>query len=222
MEKVKAVDIDEFNTRDVSESLNHWGLLVVDDQGASSLDVSSVPELTLSTSDLLRFLHSLNIRVCAESLEDLNCLRSLLNVEDRFVAENKWDFRDSSNSVSSGHNQSSRSAGSECGNNSKSSLVLVDLSVPSAVCLGWCEHTTSTAHVTESSLSGTVGSSSRNTGNTCNSTTSTPRLSRGLVTCLGGDSVGLSSVLSHISVNVLDDIETNRCAQNCWEASLSH
>jgi hypothetical protein len=61
-------------------------------------------------------------------------------------------------------------------------LVLVDLSVPSAVGLGWGEHTTTTAHVSESSLAGTVSTATSNTWDTCNSTTSTPRLSRGLVT----------------------------------------
>lgn len=55
-EEVETVDVDEFNSRDVSERLNHWGLLVVDDQGASSLDISSVSELSLSASDLAGIL----------------------------------------------------------------------------------------------------------------------------------------------------------------------
>jgi hypothetical protein len=53
-------------------------------------------------------------------------------------------------------------------------LVLDDLTLPSAVGLGWGEHTTTAAHVTESSLAGTVGTATSNTGDTCNSTTSTP------------------------------------------------
>jgi len=55
-EKVETVNIDKLNSGDVSERLNHWGLLVVDDQGASSLNVSSVSELTLSASDLAGIL----------------------------------------------------------------------------------------------------------------------------------------------------------------------
>jgi len=52
LEKVKTVDVNELNSGDVSESLNHWGLLVVDDQRTSSLNISSVSELSLSGSDL--------------------------------------------------------------------------------------------------------------------------------------------------------------------------
>lgn len=221
-EEVETVDVDELNSGDVSERLNHWGLLVVDDQGASSLDVSSVSELTLSASDLAGILGLFNIGVGGESLEDLDGLRGLLNVEDAFVAEDEWDLRDLFDSVSSGQDQRSGSAGGESGDDSESSLVLVDLSVPSAVGLGGGEHTSSTAHVTESSLSGAVGSSSRNTWNTSDGTTSTPGLSRSLVTCFSGDSVGLSSVLGDISVNVLNDIETDGGAQDSWETGLGH
>lgn len=221
-EEVETVDVDELDSGDVSERLNHWGLLVVDDQGASSLDVSSVSELTLSASDLAGILGLLDIGESVKSLEDLDGLRGLLNVEDGFVAEDEWDLWDLFDSVSSGQDQRSGSAGGESGDDSESSLVLVDLSVPSAVGLGGGEHTSSTAHVTESSLSGAVGSSSRNTGNTSDGTTSTPGLSRGLVTCFSGDSVGLSSVLGDISVNVLNDIETDGGAQDSWETGLGH
>jgi hypothetical protein len=50
-------------------------------------------------------------------------------------------------------------------------LPKVDLLVPLSPDLGGCEHTTRSAHVAESSLSSTVGSSSRDTGNTGNSAT---------------------------------------------------
>ena len=113
--------------------------------------------------------------------------------------------------------------------------------------LCWGEHTTRSAHVTESSLSSTVGSSSRDTGNTGNSTTcrnnnlaivprglyicthplaefevqqhrhvlpiyklcaltSSPGLSRGLVTSLLAHGIWLTLVLGHSSVDGLNDI----------------
>ena len=50
-------------------------------------------------------------------------------------------------------------------------LAKVDLLVPLSPDLGGCEHTTRSAHVTESSLSSTVSSSSRDTRNTGNGTT---------------------------------------------------
>lgn len=149
-------------------------------------------------------------------------MRGLFNVENGVVAEDEWDLRDLFDSVSSGQDQRSGSASGESGDNSESSLVLVDLSVPSAVGLGGREHTSSTAHVTESSLSGTVGSSSGNTWNTSDGTTSTPGLSRSLVTSFGGDSVGLSSVLGNVSVNVLNNVETDGSAQDTWKTGLGN
>lgn len=68
------------------------------------------------------------------------------------------------------------------------------------------KHASTAAHVTESSLSGTVGSATRDTGDTGNSATGTPGLSRGLVTSLLGNSVGLALVLVHASVNRLDNV----------------
>jgi hypothetical protein len=65
--------------------------------------------------------------------------------------------------------------------------------VPLAPDLGGSEHTTGAAHVTERSLTGTVCTSTRDTGNTGNGTSSTPGLSRCLVTSLLGAIVALDS-----------------------------
>jgi hypothetical protein len=69
------------------------------------------------------------------------------------------------------------------------------LSVPSSPGLGGCEHSTSTAHVSESTLTCSVGTTTRDSGNTSNSTTSTPRFSRVVVTSKLGNGVSLSLVL---------------------------
>ena len=50
-------------------------------------------------------------------------------------------------------------------------LALVDLDVPLAPDLGGSEHATGTAHVTEGGLTGTVGTATRDTGNTGDSAT---------------------------------------------------
>jgi hypothetical protein len=50
-------------------------------------------------------------------------------------------------------------------------LTLVDLDVPLSPDLGRGEHATGTAHVTEGSLTSTVGTTTRDTGNTRDSTT---------------------------------------------------
>ena len=47
-----------------------------------------------------------------------------------------------------------------------------------------------------------------------NSRTGTPRLSRGLVTSLLAHSVGLTLVLGHASVNLLNDIGSDRAGED--------
>ena len=98
--------------------------------------------------------------------------------------------------------------------------------MPLAPDLGGSEHATRAAHVTERGLTGTVSSSTRDTGDTGDSATSTPGLSRGLVTSLLGagvavrsskceacedglHSVGLAAVLVHTSVNRVDNVRAD-------------
>ena len=71
------------------------------------------------------------------------------------------------------------------------------LDVPLPESLGRGEHSSSSAHVSESSLSGPGGTATSDTGNTGDSSSSTPRLSRVLVSGVLGNSVSLSLVLVH-------------------------
>jgi hypothetical protein len=69
--------------------------------------------------------------------------------------------------------------------------------VPLAPRVGRGEHATASAHVSERGLAGSLGTTTADTGDTSDGTTGTPRLGRGLVTGLGGDGVGLTTVLGH-------------------------
>ena len=60
----------------------------------------------------------------------------------------------------------------------------VGLSVPASPGLGGVEHTSATAHVTESTLAGSVGTTTRDTRDTGDGTTGTPGGSGGIVTRL--------------------------------------
>jgi hypothetical protein len=71
------------------------------------------------------------------------------------------------------------------------------LDVPLPESLGRGEHSSSSAHVSESSLSGPGGTATSDTGDTGNSSSSTPRLGRVLVSGVLGNSVSLSLVLVH-------------------------
>jgi hypothetical protein len=133
------------------------------------------------------------------------------------------------------------------------------------------EHTTRSTHVTKSSLTSTVGSSSRDTGNTSNSATcvevklaiapqllpsgqyapscifsksqsskqpllsltspssleencvltSTPGLSRSLVTSLLAHGIWLALILRNTSVDGLDDIRSDRSSEDLYFNSIS-
>jgi len=94
----------------------------------------------------------------------------------------------------------------------------VRLAVPPAPSLGGVEHTSATAHVTESTLTGTVGTSTRNTGDTRDGTTGTPGGSGGVVTSLVLDGDGLTTVLVHVGVNDANDIGTEGGLENLGKA----
>jgi len=174
LQKIQVVDADQLDSGNVSESLDEGTLGVEDYQRTSSLNVSSVSHLSLAGSELLRFHDSLDIGGSVQSLEESLSLGSLVDVVNSLVVNNEGDLSDGGDSVSSGHDESGDGRSSDGRSQSKTLLSDVDLSVPSSPGLGGGEHSASSAHVTESSLSSSVGSSSRNSRNTGNSSTSSP------------------------------------------------
>ena len=100
-------------------------------------------------------------------------------------------------------------------------LVGVNLSVPLPPGSKRSEHASLSAHVTESSLSSSGGTRARDSRNTSDSTSSTPRLSRVHVSLEVEDSMSLSSVLGHVGVAEGDDIITDRSAEDRRHSSRS-
>lgn len=196
LEEVQSGDLAGLNTGDVSESLHQTGVLVVDNEGTSSLSVSPVPHLTLTGSDLSGVGDLDDVRVGLDGLEKVDGGLGLLVSLD-VGADDEGDLRELLDSVTSGEDERREGRGSQSRGDGVSSLVLVDLNVPLSPRLGRGEHSTTSAHVTESGLTGSGSTGTRDTGNSSNSSTSTPGLGRGLLTGLGGDGVSLSSVLGH-------------------------
>jgi hypothetical protein len=142
--------------------------------------------------------------------------------------------------VATSKNEGGDRRGSESRGSGETLLVHVGLLVPFSPGLGWSKHASTTTHVSESTLTGTVSTSSRHTRNTSNSTTllhynfnihltnilsfltSSPRHSRGLVTSLNIDSVSLSLVLGHVGVHKVDDIGTDGGSEDCGESNGAH
>jgi len=174
---VQAVNGKDVNTRKVAEGSEESAFLFVDDQRSLSLNVSPVSGLAFSGSDLLSVLDLLNIGISFKGFEEFDGLGGFIKGSDGVGAHDEGDFRDFLDSVTSGEDERCRRRSSEGRDEGIASLVEVNLSVPSSVDFGRGEHSTASAHVTESSLSGSVGTSSSDSRNTGNSTTCTPRFS---------------------------------------------
>jgi len=209
LEEVQSLNAAELHTGDVTESSQESGLLIVDDQGTSAFDVSPVPHLTTTSSDFLRVDNSLNIGIGVEGLQDSDGSLGLLNRVDGVVGDDEGNFGDLIYPVTASEDQRRGGSGGECRDEGITPLVLVDSSVPSSVGLGGAEHASSSTHVSESSLTSSMGTTSRNSGNTGDGSTSTPRLGGGLSASPWSDGIWLTLILGKIAVNVSHDVQTN-------------
>lgn len=108
--------------------------------------------------------------------------------------------------VSASHHQRRQRRCSEGRRDRVALLGDVDLAVPPAPDLGRGEHATSSAHVTEGSLSSAVCASTGHTRDTRDGASSSPRLGRSLVSCLHEHAVCLPLVLVHVGVHDPDHI----------------
>jgi len=219
IKEVEAVDGGKLYTGEVAEGLLDGSLLLVHNEGSTAHGESAVTHLTLSSADLLGVLGVIDIVGSTKSLEKLVGILGLGNVLD-VAGDDEGELRDVVNLVSTSHHKGGESGGSKGRSNGMTTLSSVDLSVPSSPGLGGGEHATLSAHVTEGGLSGAGCSSSRNTRNTSNGTTSTPRLSRVLVTSHLLNSVSLSAVLGHVLVGDADYINTNRGSKDSSKGDL--
>ena len=203
LEKVKSGNIAGVDTGEVSSGLLDAVIRVVDDKGSLTEGETRVSHLTLTGALLLGRADTLEVTVNSEERHGLKELGGLGAAGE---GGNKGKLGDRLDSVTTGHDEGSASGGSEGGGDSVSLLVEIDLSVPFSPDLEGSEHASLTAHVTESTLTGSVGTRARDSGNTGDSATGTPRLSGMLVTSPVEDGVTLSSVLGHVGVAELDEI----------------
>merc|ERR1712021_211283 len=182
-----------------------------DDERSTTLDVTPVTHLTLSGADGVGVLGLDDVIVCAELLKDLLGLEGLVAVEG---VDNEWDLRDLFDLVAAGHDEGREGGSSECGADGVAALVHADLAVPLPPGLGRVEHATSTTHVTESSLSCAVGTTTLDTRDTGHGAASSPRLGGLLVASPLGDGVCLAGVLGHVGVHEVHNIRTDWCKEH--------
>jgi len=152
LKEVEGFNVDEFNSGKISEGVDESAVLRVDNEGSSSGNVSAISDLSVSSSDVSGFLSLDDIIVCVEVLEESDGSGGFVDVGKRCSVDNQRNFSNSFDSVSSGQNKGGEGRSGKSGSDGVSSLVKRRLSVPSSEGLGGCKHSSSSAHVSESSL----------------------------------------------------------------------
>lgn len=205
----QTVHVDGLHTRDVSESLDQRDVVVgVDHEGALLLLVTLVSELALAGSEGLGVNDFLDILVSAELLEESDGLGSLLDGFET-VFDDQGEFGHLADAVTAGLDEGGQGSGGQSDGHGVSSLLKVDLSVPSAVGLEGEGHATLSDHVAEGGLAGAGSAGTGNTGNSGHSAASAPGFGGVAHTSLRVDSVGLTVVLGQVGVHELDDVQTD-------------
>jgi hypothetical protein len=151
LKEVKSPHVDKLNTGQVAECLNDTLVLIVHDERTTALAMSAVSHFTLTRTNLARVGHLENIPVCMERFKEGN---SLFCFRERFggIGDNEGNFVNLLNTVAASKDERGKGGGGKGRDDSETALVLVHLDVPFTPGLGRSEHTTSTAHVTESTL----------------------------------------------------------------------
>lgn len=151
LENVKSMNITDINTWEISSGiLDGLRLLGVDNEWSLSHDVSRVSVFANSGSDLLGLSDLVKVVTKTERGKGGE---ERLGSSTGHAVNNERKLWDRVNVMTSGHNEGSASRGSKSGGYSMSSLGDIDLSVPFSPDLEWGEHSTLSAHVTESGLS---------------------------------------------------------------------
>lgn len=172
--KVESVDVGDFDSWDVSDGLEEFDVLVVvNEEWATSHSVSSVSDLSTTSTEGLGFGDSLDVLVKTEGLEEVDDLLGLLEGFD-LVVEDEWELTDLLDTVTTGEDQWGLEGGGEGGGDSVTLLGHVDLTVPSSPGLEWGEHATLSALIAEGTLSGAGGTRTTNSWDTCDGTTWMP------------------------------------------------
>jgi len=213
LEEVEALDVGEFNTREVAAGFDDSVVLRVHNQGSAAGDVATVTKFALAATEFAGSLSFFDVVEGTKTLEGFDGVLGLLDGFKR-VADNAGNFSDVADLVATSHDQRRQGSSSKSRSNGVALLVGVDLAVPLAPGLGGGEHATFTAHVTESSLTGAGSTTARDTGDTGHGTAGTPRVGGVTHTSHVLDGIGLAAVLRHLCVDKVDDVGADRSQQD--------
>lgn len=176
LEEVQGENRGGLNTGDVAESLDELlavDLGVVDNQRTAALAEAAVTQLTLTSTELAGLLDLDEVITSTKGLEEGNGGLGLGqgSTLEGLGLNNEGNLGDLGDTVATGEEEGGDGGSSQSRGGSEALLVQVELLVPLAPDLGGSEHATGTALVTEGSLTSTVGTTTRDTRNTGDSTT---------------------------------------------------
>jgi len=177
--------------------------------------MTTAAHLSLTAADLAGIINLLKLLSASKLLEHLDRILGARHTLGT-ISDDEGELANLANAVTAGHDKWREGA---CGKSNRDGVTLllhVDAAVPAAPSLGWGEHTSTTAHVTECRLPSTVGTTTWDTRDTGDSATSSPRLGGSAVTGLGRDGVGLTVILRHTSVDRADQVWAERGAKDGW------
>lgn len=121
LEEVEGVDVAALDTGDVAEGLEEVLAVlggVVDDEGATTLDVATVPELTLTGAELAGVLDLLDIGGGTDGGEEVDSLGGLLQdtIGEGGAGDDEGNLRDGTDAVTAGEEKGGAGRSSDGGN----------------------------------------------------------------------------------------------------------
>lgn len=154
LKKVQSPHVDELDTGKIAESFDDTSILIVDNKRTTTLTVAAISEFAFAGAKFTRIGDFDDVGIGVKGFEESD---GLLRLGERlgFARDDEGDLLDLLNAMATGENEGWESRCGKGRDNGEATLVLVDLDVPFAPCLGRSEHTSSTAHVTEGGL-GTI------------------------------------------------------------------
>merc|ERR1719259_1463043 len=206
--QIQFLHVQQRNARDIPEGLADAIVAVVDDARARPHDAAAIPHLALARAETLAgadFLHVLpGLDLTEESDGFFGLLKTLdLVVDDQRHLGNLFDL------VSLGHDQSGYSSSGDGRAHGVSLLVGVDAMVPSTPRLGRGKHASTTAHVTEGTLTGSVSATPTHSGDPRHGSSGSPGGRRRLFAGTDVDAVRLPRIFQHFVMNKRNDVGTD-------------
>lgn len=138
----------------------------------------------------------------------------------KLILDDQRDLGDSVDPMSPCEHQRNDATCSDGGGCSVSLLLDVHSSVPPPPGPERSEHAPLPAHVTESTLTASVGTASGDSWNTGHGSSCAPGLGTMLHTSLNEDTMCLSSVSSEVLVDEANNIRTDRCSEDSREWNM--